>query len=749
MNRTWPFLLGLLLLPVATSAQSQFTYTINDGDVTITGYYGFDPKGVFIVPSTIDNLPVTGIGDYAFDDLDSITNATIPASVTNIGAGAFFDCVRLTAIIVDAQNSFYSSTNGVLFDKNQTTLIECPGGLTGNYAIPGGVASVAAGAFEDCSGLTNIAIPGSVIAIGAGAFSDCASLTAMTVDATNSFYTSVDGVLFNKSQTTLIQCPGGLAGDFIVPGGVTNIGDNAFVGCSKLIAITVNATNSFYSSAGGVLFDKNQTTLIDYPGGVAGNYTVPGSVTNIGIDAFEDCKNLTGITIPGNVISIGAGAFENCSGLATLTITVGATNIGSNAFENCSTLTSVTIPASVTSIGAGAFENCFDLAYLSIASGVTDIGANAFEDCYRLTVVRIPGGVTNIGAGAFDYCLSLDTVTVPDTVISIGEEAFENCSSLAGIVIPNSVTNIGAGAFAYSSSLTGITLPDAIASIAQGMFYECASLTNVTIPESVSSIGEEAFDQCYDLASITIPDNVSSIGETAFYNCTSLTTVMVPSSVTNIGNQAFSDCASLTAITVDATNSFYSSLGGVLFDKNQSTVVEYPGGLPGNYTIPGSVTSIGEEAFNETGLTSVTIPASVTSIGAGAFSGCASLTNIYFTGDAPAVDSSVFDSSAIPAIYYLPGTTGWAEFSASAGLAATPWNPVIQTADSGFGVQSNQFGFNVTGPSNLVVVVEACANLSEPVWTPLQTVTLAGGQFHFSEPVQTNLPSRFYGLGFP
>ena len=156
--------------------------------------------------------------------------------------------------------------------------------------------------------------------------------------------------------------------------------------------------------------------------------------------------------------------------------------------------------------------------------------------------------------------------------------------------------------------------------------------------------------------------------------------------------------------------------------------------------IPSSVTNIGGVAFaNCTGLSSITIPSSVTFIGNAAFEG-APLAACYFLGDAPALGESVFDSNNSLAVYYLPGATGWSGFSATTGFLPVEWNPVIQTA-AGFGVQNNQFGFTITGPTNLVVVVEACDDLAAPLWTPLQTVTLSNGLFHFSESFQSNLPA--------
>ncbi len=227
---------------------------------------------------------------------------------------------------------------------------------------------------------------------------------------------------------------------------------------------------------------------------------------------------------------------------------------------------------------------------------------------------------------------------------------------------------------------------------------------------------------------------VTSIGEDAFNDCRSLSSVTVPNSVTSIGTYAFEFCTSLTAILVDTNNPAYSSLDGVLFDKNQTTLVEYPGGLGGSYTIPSTVSNIGEGAFfGCSGLTSVTIGNSVTSIGSLGFYDCTSLTSVYFLGNAPSYYfecpfCGAFGGDLNPTGYYLPGTTGWGP--TYAGLLTVLWNPQIEPAS--YGIRSNHFGFNITGSSNLVVVIEASTSLVNPTWYPLQTNTLNGNPLYLT-----------------
>jgi hypothetical protein len=225
---------------------------------------------------------------------------------------------------------------------------------------------------------------------------------------------------------------------------------------------------------------------------------------------------------------------------------------------------------------------------------------------------------------------------------------------------------------------------------------------------------------CRQLASVTIGTNVPAIGTGVFEVCNSLTSLTIPNSVTSIGEGVFVNCANLT-----------------------------------NVTIPNSVTAIGEEAFEYCpSLTSIVIPNSVTTFGTAVFYGCHSLTGVYFQGNPPTPTNDltgfIGDNNAVA--YYLPGTMGWG--STFDGVPTVMWNPQAQTGDGRFGVLTNQFGFNITGSSNLVIVVEACTNLANPFWTPVGTTTLntfvgTNGTSYFSDPQWTNYSSRYYRFTSP
>ena len=341
-------------IPAGVTAIGERAFSSNYSlvSITISSSVTSIGNGAFIfcddLTSVIIPSSVTSIGESAFSFCRKLTSITIPSSVTSIGDFAFAWCGSLTTINVDNQNRAYSSAEGVLFNKNRTVLISYPAGKQGNtYTIPSTVTSIGNRAFTSCYGLASITIPLSVTSIGDNAFEGC-NLTSVTI-----------------------------------PAGVTSIGDGAFYECSSLDSVTVDVQNRVYSSADGVLFNKNKTVLIKYPTGRQGiNYTIPSGVISIVDNAFYKCSDLTSVTIPVGVTSIGNNAFAWCYGLISVTIPAGLTSIGDNAFSGCS-LTSVTIPAGVTSIGDEAFRWCESLTSVRL-SRKTTMGINAFPDTVRI-----------------------------------------------------------------------------------------------------------------------------------------------------------------------------------------------------------------------------------------------------------------------------------------------------------------------------------------------------------------------------
>jgi hypothetical protein len=337
----------------------------------------------------------------------------------------------------------------------------------------------------------------------------------------------------------------------------------------------------------------------------------------------------------------------------------------------------------------------------------------------------------------FDYSTNGDTITLVQYVGSGG-----------AVTISNFVTSIGEESFSSCTSLTSVTIPDSVASIGEEAFEYCYNLTNLTLGDGVTTIGGFAFWQCDSLTNVNIGNSVTSIGDRAFYDCTGLTNVAIGEGVTNIGGQAFANCTGLTAINVDPDNGLFLSVGGVLFNGDQTTLIQYPvGSSASSYNVPATVTNIAAQAFLScASLVNVTMPNSVLSIGNLAFAGCSSLHGAYFLGNAPG-NSDAFDGDLSAKAYYLPGTKGWG--TTCGGIPTGVWPPMILN-NSSFGVQSGGFSFTVSWATNAKVVVEASTNLAAGDWQPLQTNTIVvaiggtSGSCNFSNADWTNYPWRFY-----
>ena len=298
---------------------------------------------------------VTSIGDHAFEECRSLTSVTIGNAVTSIGEDAFDLCKKIDTVHYAGDIEGWLTISFATFDSNPV----CFGAklffnneLVSNVNIPDDLTSIGRYALYGCISLESIAIPSSIVNINGFAFYGCTSLTSIDVDANNQHYKSIDGNLYTKDGTTLIQyATGKEATSFTISDTVTSIGDCAFSFCTSLTSVEIG-----------------------------------DSIKSIGESAFYNCTSLTSIVIPDSVTSLGDGAFNYCTSLTSVEIGDSVTSIGYGVFNKCTSLTSVVIPDSVTSIYEGAFYDCTSLTSIVIPDSVTSIPYAPFYGCTSLTI---------------------------------------------------------------------------------------------------------------------------------------------------------------------------------------------------------------------------------------------------------------------------------------------------------------------------------------------------------------------------
>ena len=662
-----------------------------NGTINLVRYIG-SATNIF-VPSLIGGKSVAEISEKCFIDQATITQVTIPDSVTSIGFGAFSGCNWLTSLTIPFINNHLGYMFGASSYSDNSSFI--PGSLK-TIIVTGGT-SIASDAFSGCSGLTSITIPNSVISIGSSAFSGCSGLTSITLP--NGLTNIESSVFFACSGLTSITIPGsvtsigssafsGCSGltSITIPNSVTSIGGSVFRNCTSLENLTIPFVGHSSTSTGsegvfGYIFGYETRTAQSGYGSSNSSFTTltTGSVANAvcsWTDKTYSYRVKTGIFQWTTYYGLRSYWYYIPSSLKNVTVTGGNINtaafcrvpnikvtlngvatIGTYAFYN-GTPTSITMSESVTKIEENAFSGCSGLTKVNISDldawfKISFSGSSASNPLYyshhlylnntELTEITIPSSITKINANVLAGASAITSVTIPDGVTSIESSAFLGCSGLTSITIPSSVKNIGNNAFSGCSGLTSINIPNGVTSIGSSTFYNCSNLTSITIPDSVTSIGSHAFYNCSALTSITIPSRVTSIGISVFSGCNALATLTIPF----VGGSSSSNTylGYIFGASSYSNNSSYvpSSLKTVVV-TNSSSIPSYAfygcSGLT-SITIPNSVTSIGVYAFYGcSGLTSITIPSSVTSIGYDAFENCTAMTKIYIPSSVTTISAS-------------------------------------------------------------------------------------------------------------
>lgn len=625
------------------------------------------PRNAFVLPTGKTSLKtvvqpanVTEIGRSAYNRCYNLSTINWPAGIAKIGYAAFNDCQNLK--------------EAVLYN---------------------GIAELDTFVFRNCIRLTSIVIPSTVKEIRYGAFQQCTELSSPILEA-NSQLTHIGSFAFTF-------CP--KITSFVLPPKVNFIGSVPFLGTSA--EVTVPTVHSYFTNINGVLYDKVLTRLLYCPASKTGQIDIPPTVTNIASDAFYNCMGLDSITIPASVRIIEDWAFENCTGLRSLTIPASVTEIWAYAFYNCSGLNALFVNTAAP-VELSSSDSVFNYinkntCTLYVLSGLKPLyqAADKWKEFTNIVEVSdaqdvTPGNLHTLWskdvregmkrlnlAGSID---ARDFKTMRDSMPmleyidlsavsieaytgtggpwnatdftyqanKIPEGSFNKANgnnNLKTFILPSNLEIIGRSAFNRCYNLSSVKFGSSVHTIERYAFVSCGQLNDISLPSSLRTLLYGAFART-GLNDITLPEGVKFIGEYTFQNCSNLETITLPSTVEYIGYCAITFNNRLNSILVAGANPHFSSLDGVLYDKLQKTLVSFPNMKSNYYRVPEGVEAIDTAAFegcwalktielpstlkkicleafyNCDNLMSVEIPTSVTSIEAYAFLGCYNLKTI-------------------------------------------------------------------------------------------------------------------------
>lgn len=682
-------------------------------------------------------LPKSDTAKDLFGSSSAVKKFTL-AKDALLSGGVLVGLTSCEEFVVEEGNTSFVAENGVLYNKNKSTLIRYPQSKADtSFAVRRGVTQIGdsstQSAFFGASNLTSVSIPASVRTIGAAAFYNCNALTNIDFLAAkdgNNFDLSIGEDAFGYSGLTSIVIParvaavGGLSrGTFRnntsltsvtfekgsritsipteafnfctalksihLPATVTEIERNAFIYCESLAAVTIEE--------GGEILKIGNTAFKGTKLSVTNINALIKNVTEISEYAYQETTSTVDedgtLVIPEGITTIGREAFRKANGIKKIQFPSSLVSIESYAFSECSNLTEVVIPDGVISIGDSAFRGCASLKKVVVPSSVVDLGNYAFISCFALEEADV---ACDIGYRMFGGCDKLKNLTLGNTVTAIGDYAFNGCDSLERVVLPSSLTNVGE-----------------VPAIGRKAFRDCKKLESVAFAENYNqiTIGEWAFSGCINLSKVVFPSNLvnmdavnkvnCAIGAYSFAGCTSLTELIGLEILEGIGDYAFSNTG-LTSIYIPATLSVFGAspfLGcklqsvelmdgnntlmqqdGAIYDAAMTTLMLFPLGYDGDVTIPESVIALNDGVFAGSMIRSITLSAGLREVSANAFDGCVNLKKVNCEGGLVSIGKFAFR-----------GCTSLESIEFSIAL-----DTISSSAFQGSGLKSVTIGVNVT-----------------------------------------------------
>lgn len=608
-------------LPAITVAAENPNYTAVDGvlytkDMTVLKVYPYAKSGVtFTVPDSVVELEAyafayTGmqsidgcaslraIGDSAFYSCTALKSLPDAPKLETIGERAFYSCKALTSLsFPDSMRSIgeyafawctavktFDSGNG-LQETGKYSVYYCTALTT--VRLGSGMKTIGEYTFYKCSRLANVDFGTSVREIGSCAFGGCSKITEIVLPdsvelvesaAFNSCSTAKTLVLSQNLREIGARAFMGLKGisTLTIPDSVQKIGNSAFNGLSNLLELHLSAKTQEYGS--GVFSSASKLPRVELPEGM----------TAVPEEMFSSCNALTEVVIPSTVTRIEKGAFRSCKKLGNTELPAGLTYIGESAFYYAA-MTSVTLPAGVTEIGERSFYNIAALTEFNFSESLKTIGDFAFYGCGKLTRIVLPDSVESIGTSAFNRCSSLQEVVFGKSLASIGSMCFNYCHKLEHFVVDEANPNFkGVDGVLYNKNVDTLVLypqgrPDA----------------SFTMPETVKHIGPYGIYEPQLLQAVTVSPILETIDEFGMAGIALTGVLKLPATITSIHFKAFQYDDGVTAFELPESCAAYTTVDGVLYDKDVTHLLVYPAGRPDvSYETPDTVRTVGSYAFH-------------------------------------------------------------------------------------------------------------------------------------------------------
>ncbi|MBO4572739.1 MAG: leucine-rich repeat protein [Clostridia bacterium] len=637
---------------------------------------------------------------FATHEVDSLT---IPASVTNVSAGAFKGNTSLTSLVFEGTGTAVTIGDNAFYGCTALETVTLPEGLT----------TIGAFAFKNCTALTAVNIPSTVTTISKGAFFGCSALATLTFAEGGTSALTIQGSTAPMMGSA--EWGGVFSGTAIsevtFPARTKDVGANAFSD-SRTTGVSSNATataaplttvtfktplDGITLTIGNYAFSNTTLEQVIFEDGVnlttIGQYTfrntnltsitVPASVTKIDQYAFYGCAQLTTVTLPDAALaSIGNSAFAN-SGLTSFSFpetTASKLTLGTNLFNGCANLTYMYLSSKVTTL-VGLLDGCTSVTSMAISGDNTNLYMNngVIYNGQRTAILLIvgqvvgaldiPEGVEEIGEGAFSAQAGITSVTVPASVKTIGATAFKGCTGITSFIIADDadLTTIGDNAFEGDVNMATFSFGanSKVTSLGKYAFKSCG-FSEITLPAGVTYVSEGLFDSEKQTSSstslpygavtnpckierVTYLGTISYIDKYAFRGCIYLQEINIPDTVTYIGWNAFNYCYGVTSLKLPAHDlSFEAGTAYFTYMYNLESVV-----------VPEGMTTLPSYMFDGcTALTSVTLPSTLETFNSYTFRGCTALETVTLPEGVKTLGANMFlNCTALTSVNIPVGVT--------------------------------------------------------------------------------------------